>query len=412
LKICKNDKERIDMLEKIKAIAKKHEEEIIETRRHFHKNPETSWNEVETTRRIAEELKKLGCENIKVGFGGTQSGVVADIAGTKAGVGKCVALRADIDALPLNDEKDVPYKSQKENAMHACGHDAHASMLLGAAKVLTEIKSELKGGVRLLFQPAEEHGKKPGAQALIDGGALEGVSAAFGIHVMSPVPSGEFHYRVGPFMAAADAWELTLTGKGGHGSMPEGAIDPTIAAFQLGSALQTIVSREVSPKDTAVVSIGGIRTSSYVFNIIPERVEMNGSVRTFRTEVQDCVEAAMGRIVKGICDSARCKPDFKYTRVLPATINDAKITELVKSVAESLLGADKVKESPLNMGSEDFSCYGQVVPAAFAYLGTGRADKKTDMPHHSPKFDVDESVLFEGAAMYAAFAWSYLETQI
>ncbi|MDR1622325.1 MAG: amidohydrolase [Synergistaceae bacterium] len=398
------------MLEKIKAAAKKYEGEIIETRRHFHKNPETSWNEVETTGYIAEELKKLGCGNVKVGFGGTQSGVVADISGEKS-EGKCVALRADIDALPLNDEKDVPYKSRKENAMHACGHDAHASMLLGAAKVLTEIKPELKGKVRLLFQPAEEHGIKPGAQALIDGGALEDVSAAFGIHVMSPVASGELHYRAGPFMAAADAWELTLTGKGGHGSMPEGAIDPTVAAFQLGNALQAIVSREVSPKDTAVVSIGGLRTSSYVFNIIPERVEMNGSVRTFRAQVQDCVEAAMGRIVEGVCSGTRCKPDFTYRRVLPATVNDAKITELVKSVAESLLGADKVKEAPLNMGSEDFSYYGRVVPCSFAFLGTGRADKKTDAPHHSPKFDVDESVLFQGAALYAAFAWSYLEKE-
>ena len=398
------------MLEKIKAAAKRYEGEIIETRRHFHKNPETSWNEVETTKRIVEELQKLGCENVKVGFGGTQSGVIADIVGAKSG-SKCVALRADIDALPLNDEKDVPYKSQKENAMHACGHDAHTSMLLGAAKVLVEIKSELKGRVRLLFQPAEEHGIKSGAQALIDGGALDGVGVAFGIHVMSPVPSGEFHYRVGPFMAAADAWELTLAGKGGHGSMPEGAIDPTIAAFQIGNALQTVVSREVSPKDTAVVSVGGMRTSSYVFNIIPERMEMNGSVRTFRAEVQDCVEAAMGRIVKGICDSTRCKSDFKYTRVLPATVNDAEVTALAKSVAESLLGADKVKESPLNMGSEDFSHYGRVVPSAFAFLGTGSGDKKTDAPHHSPKFDVDESVLFEGAAMYAAFAWSYLEKE-
>jgi amidohydrolase len=399
----------MDMLEKIKTAAKKYEGAIIETRRHFHQNPETSWNEEKTTEYIAEELEHLGCEIVKVGFGGTRSGVVADIAGAKPG--GCVALRADIDALALNDEKDVPYKSQKENAMHGCGHDAHIAMLLGAAKVLTDIRPELRGKARLLFQPAEEHILKSGARALIGEGALEGVSAVFGMHVISYIPSGELHYRAGPLMAANDAWDLTLTGKGGHASAPEGSIDPTIAAFQLGSALQTIVSREVSPKDTAVVSVGGVRTSSHVFNIIPERVEMNGSVRTFRPEVQDCVEAAMRRIVEGICKSARCGSEFKYTRFLPATINDAGITERVKSVAESLLGADRVKEAEINMGSEDFSHYGRVAPAAFAFLGTGSADKKADMPHHSPKFDVDESALFWGAALYAAFAWSYLEKE-
>lgn len=395
------------MIEKIKTLAKGIENEIIELRRHFHKNPETSWNELETTKRLAEELKKMGCENIRIGFGGTQCGVVADIVG--AHPGKCVALRADIDALPLNDEKDVPYKSQIPGAMHACGHDSHAAMLWGAAKVLTAIKSELKGRVRLLFQPAEEHGIKPGAKALVDGGALEGVDAAFGIHVMSTIPSGVLEYRFGPFMAAADAWSLTITGKGGHGSTPETAIDPTIALFQIGSTLQSVVSREVSPKDTAVISIGGIRTSSHVFNIIPERIELNGSVRTFRPEVQDCVEAAMGRIIAGICEGTRCKVDFQYTRVIPSTSNEEKVTALAKSVAENLLGKDNVKESELVMGSEDFSYYGHIVPATFVDLGTGNAEKKTDLPHHSPQFDVDEAALYLGAAMHASFAWSYLE---
>jgi amidohydrolase len=395
------------MIDKIKDLAKKYEQEIIETRRRFHQNPETSWNEVETSKYIAETLKKLGCENIKIGFGDTRCGVIADIVGKSEG--KRVALRADIDALPLNDEKDVPYKSQKENATHACGHDAHTAMLLGAAKILTEIKSDLKGKVRLLFQPAEEHGIKSGAKAMVDEGAMEGVDAVFGVHVMSVVPSGELWYRVGPFMAAADGWNLTLLGKGGHGSTPETAIDPTIAAGQIIGAFQSIVAREVSAKDTAVVSIGGMKTSSYVFNIIPERVEMNGSVRTFRAEVQDYVEEAMKRIVAGVCAATRCKGEFEYSRFLPATSNEEKPTLLAKSVAEELFGAAKVKESPLNMGSEDFSYYGRVAPATFVYLGTGCAEKKSDMPHHSPKFDVDETPLFMGAALHAAFAWSCLE---
>ncbi|MDR1377499.1 MAG: amidohydrolase [Synergistaceae bacterium] len=398
------------MIGEIKKLAKEYEQEIIDQRRHFHKNPETSWNEVETTRHIVEELKKLGCENIQVGFGGTECGVAADITGSgDDGNSKRVALRADIDALPLNDEKDVPYKSQKAGAMHACGHDAHAAMLLGAAKILTKIKGNLKGKVRLLFQPAEEHGIKSGAKAMIDGGALEGVSAVFGIHVMSPIPSGELQYRAGPFMAAADGWELVITGKGGHGSTPESALDPTIAAFQIGSTLQTIVSREISPKDTVVVSVGGIRTSSYVFNVIPERVEMTGSVRTFRTEAQDHVREALGRIVSGICESTRCKAEFKYIPIIPVTVNEPQTTELAKSVAEAVLGADSVKESELVMGSEDFSYYSKVAPSVFVNLGVGNAEKKSDIPHHSPRFDVDESALYLGAALHASFAWSCLE---
>ena len=395
------------MIEKIKTLAHEYEREIIERRRFFHMNPEVSWDEIETTKIIAEELERLGCEDIKIGFGGTRCGVAADITGSSGG--KTVALRADIDALPLDDEKDVPYKSQKAGVMHACGHDSHAAMLLGAAKILTRIKSGLKGGVRLLFQPAEEHGLKSGAKAMIDEGVMEGVNSVFGIHSMSTVAAGEIQYRSGPFMAAADAWELVITGKGGHGSTPETAFDPNVAACQIGAALQAIVSREISPKDTAVLSIGGIKSSSYVFNIIPERVEMVGSVRTFRSEVQDHVEEAMKRIVNGVSESMRCKAGLKYNRVMPATINDPVATELAKSVAESLLGSGKVKESNLNMGSEDFSCYGRLVPATLVYLGVENHEKKSDFPHHSPKFDIDESVLYLGAAMYAAYAWSFLE---
>ena len=395
------------MLQKIKDLSREVEKEVIELRRHFHQNPETSWNEVETSKRIAEELKKIGCENIRIGFGGTQCGVTADIVGGKDG--KCIALRADIDALPLKDEKDVPYRSLKDGVTHACGHDALAAILVGAAKVLMSVKADLKGKVRLLFQPAEEHGARPGAKIMVEDGALDGVDAAFGIHVFSSIPSGQLKYRFGPFMAAADGWELSITGKGGHGSSPETAIDPTIPAFQIGNAIQSVISREVSPRDTAVISVGGMKTSSLVFNIIPERVEMNGTIRLFRPEVQDCVEEALTRLTTTIAQAYRCKADFKYSRLLPPTLNDDKVTALVKASAESLFGADKVKESELVMGSEDFSYYGKVVPASFALLGTGCPDKKTDLPHHSPQFDVDESELVSGVAIHSLVAWNYLE---
>ena len=398
------------MIEKIKSLAREYEGEIIERRRFFHMNPEISWNEIETTKVIAEELERLGCENIRIGFGGTQCGVTADITGTSGGGdGQTVALRADIDALPLTDEKDVPYKSQKPGVMHACGHDSHTAMLLGAAKILTGMKPDLKGRVRLLFQPAEEHGAKSGAKAMIGEGALEGVRSVFGIHVMSTIPTGEIRYRSGPIMSAADAWELVITGKGGHGSTPETSFDPNAAAFQIGSALQTIISREISPRDTAVVSIGGIKSSTHVFNIIPERVEMIGSVRTFSKEAQDHIEEAMRRIANGVAEGMRCKAELKYNRVIQATENDPAVTELARSAAESLFGADRVKESKLNMGSEDFSCYCNAVPSTLVFLGVENHEKATDFPHHSPKFDVDESALYLGAAMYAAYAWRFPE---
>lgn len=396
------------IIEKIEALSRKSEKDIVALRRHFHAHPETSWNETETSLRIEEELRKLGCENIRRGFGGTDSGVVAEIAGGRPG--RCVALRADIDALPLNEENDVEYRSRRDGAMHACGHDAHTAGLLGAARILTEIKGELKGRVRLLFQPAEEHGIKPGAKAMVDDGALSGVDAVFGLHVFTNLPSGTLMYRSGPIMAAADGWELTISGKGGHGSAPENAIDPTIAAFQIGNALQTVISREVSPKDTAVLSIGSVTTSSTVFNIIPERVEMKGTVRTFRPEVQDCVQSAIERVIAAVGQACRCGTELRYTRFIPATINDPETTEVLRAVAEELLGAEHVTEAPLMMGSEDFSYFGQVVPATFAHLGVGDPDREfTRMPHHSPKFDLDETQLRKAAALHAGFAWRWLD---
>lgn len=396
------------IIETIDTLSQEFEMDIVALRRHFHAHPETSWNETNTSLRIEEELKKLGCSEIRRGFGGTESGVVAEIVGDRPG--RCVALRADIDALPLNEENDVEYRSQNPGAMHACGHDAHAAGLLGAARILTRIKGDLKGRVRLLFQPAEEHGIKPGAKAMVDEGALSGVDAVFGLHVFTTLPSGTLMYRSGPIMAAADGWELTIAGKGGHGSAPENAIDPTIAAFQIGNALQAVISREVSPKDTAVLSIGSVTTSSTVFNIIPERVEMKGTVRTFLPEVQDHVQAAIERVISSIGQACRCGTELRYTRFIPATINDPAVTELLRTVAEELLGSEHVTEAPLMMGSEDFSYFGQAVPATFAHLGVGAQDREsTRMPHHSPKFDIDESQLRKAAALHAAFAWRCLE---
>ena len=397
------------MLEKIKETVKKYEGKVLDLRRHFHMHPEISWNEKETTKRIAKELEEMGISIIKVGFGGTECGVLAEIKGGKPG--KTVALRADMDALPLTEEVESPHKSKFDGVMHACGHDAHTAMLLGAAAVLQEHRQDLKGNVRLIFQPAEEHGRIPGAQAMIDGGALDGVDAVFGFHIMPVLEIGKIQYTYGPIMAAADAWHLTVKGKGGHGSSPESAVDPTIAAAHALAAIQTIVSREVSPRDTAVISVGGMKTSSHVFNIIPDRVEITGSIRTFDPKVQDAIEEAMERVLRNSCEAHRCAADFKYERFLPATINHDAAVDLVRKIASDVLGAENVEQAIPVMGSEDFSMFLNKVPGAFFFLGVGNKKKGITYPYHSPLFDLDEDALAIGVTLHSGLVMAYLDQE-
>lgn len=394
------------MLEKIKELAASSKSDTVAFRHHLHTHPEIAWQEVETTRAVAEELKKIGCDIVKIGFGGTECGVVADLRGGKPG--KRVALRGDMDALPMNEDNDLPYRSQKDGVMHACGHDAHTAMLLGAAKVLSEIRDDIPGTVRFLFQPAEESGLKSGAKAMVEEGALEGVDAVAGIHCWSSAPTGTVLYRSGPIMAAADGWYLTLKGKGGHGSTPELCIDPTITAANIVLNLQAIVGREVSAKETVVVSTGTVKAGLSVFNIIPDSVEMNGTVRSFNPAVQDHVESALRRVIAGACQIGRCTFELDYKRFIPATINEPAVTAVAKDVFDEVFGADNVKETPLIMGSEDFSYFQQKVPGTYYLLGTGNPEKGTDNAHHHPKFNVDDDALPAGVASLAGFAWTWL----
>jgi len=398
------------LLEKIRKLATSNAEEVVALRHHFHTFPERSWEEVETSKKVVDVLKGLGCTILKTGFGGTESGVVAELKGGKPG--GCVALRADMDALPLQEENAVPYASQTPCVMHACGHDAHTAMLLGAAKILAEIRDELPGTVRFLFQPAEESGLRSGAKAMLDEGALDGVDSIGGLHVWSLAPTGTVLYRSGPVMAAADAWYLTIKGKGGHGSSPENAVDPTITAANLVLNLQAIVGREVSARETAVVSTGVVKAGETVFNIIPDSVTMNGTVRTFNPAVQDTLEAAIRRVIAGLCAAGRCEFELDYRRNLPATINDHAVTMTAKSVCEAMMGAENVKETELIMGSEDFSYFERKVPGTFFFLGTGNPEKGTNNPHHHPKFNVDDDALPAGAALLAGFAWARLTGEV
>lgn len=394
------------MLEKIKELAASSKSDTAAFRHHLHTHPEIAWQEVETTKAVVEELKKIGCDMVKIGFGGTECGVVADLRGGKPG--KRVALRGDMDALPMNEDNDLPYRSQKDGVMHACGHDAHTAMLLGAAKVLSEIRDDIPGTVRFLFQPAEESGLKSGARAMVDEGALDGVDAVAGIHCWSSAPTGTVLYRSGPIMAAADGWYLTLKGKGGHGSTPELCIDPTITAANIVLNLQAIVGREVSAKETVVVSTGTVKAGLSVFNIIPDSVEMNGTVRSFNPAVQDHVESALRRVIAGACQIGRCTFELDYKRFIPATINEPEVTAVAKDVFDGVFGAENVKETPLIMGSEDFSYFQQKVPGTYFLLGTGNPEKGTDNAHHHPKFNVDDDALPAGVASLAGFAWTWL----
>ena len=376
-------------------------EKITELRRKFHAHPELPWLEVETSLFVEEYLRKLGLVNIRRGFDGTQSGVMADLKGGKPG--RCVALRADIDALPLEEENDVPYKSTHGGVMHACGHDAHTAVLLGVAEILSSMRDELCGTVRFLFQPAEEAGMHSGAPKMIEEGALEGVEAIGGLHVWALLESGKLGYRTGPVMASADIWDLKIQGKGGHGAMPHNAVDPTVTAATVISTLQTVVSREIDPQETVVLSVGKLEAGTAV-NIIPDTARMAGNVRTTNPEIRARMQGIMKRVADGICAAMRCTADLVYTPIYPVTVNDPVVTKLMRSVAVDVFGEERVVELPVAMGSEDFSYYGEKVPAAYVFLGIADEAKGTANQHHNPKFNVDDEPLPKGAALLAGFA--------
>jgi amidohydrolase len=386
---------------KIKAGAEAIREETAALRHHLHSRPELSWQETETSRLIESKLNELGLANVKRGYGGTESGVVADLVGNPSG--PCVALRADIDALPVTEENDAPYHSAMSGVMHACGHDGHISILLGAAKLLSSFKGELPGRVRFIFQPSEERGPNSGAQVMISDGVLDGVDAIAGLHLWSFVRTGLVQWKAGPIMASADNWRVTFTGKGGHGAMPHASIDPTIAAANFIGSLQTITSRELNPIDTAVISVGTL-TSGSAFNIIPTKADMTGSFRSFNPEVRMSMEERIRRIADGIASAFRCKAETVVEYMYPSVVNHRDVTELLREAAVRVVGPENAEESPLIMVSEDFSFYLERVPGTFFFLGAGNAEKGTDFPHHSPRFDIDDDALPIGISLMTTFA--------
>ena len=384
----------------LKELAKKHEDYSIEMRRHFHMYPEPSMEEYETQKKVMEELDKMNIENFKA----AGTGVVGIIKGEKDG--KVVALRADMDALELLEESDVPYKSKNEGYMHGCGHDGHTAGLLTAGKILNELKSDIEGTVKLIFQPGEENGK--GALALINEGILDDVDAIFGIHLWNELESGKVSVEAGPRMASAGIFEIHVKGQGGHGSMPDQGVDAGLVGAAILMNLQSVVSRELSPLTPAVLSIG-IFQSGTRFNIIPSKAYLEGTTRCFSMEINEKLEYQIKRIVENTANAYNAEAELTYSVLSMPTINDEKLSEYASKVAVELLGEEGNVIFEKTTGGEDFSFFSTKAKTEFVFVGTRNDEKVKYYPHHHSHFDIDESALSTAAGLYAGFAIEYLK---
>ena len=391
----------------ILALAAAQEERMIAVRRELHRHPEMGWHEERTTDVIERELRAMGLTNIRRGFRGTNCGLICDIGDKRPRV----AIRADIDALAVaREDNDLEYKSEVAGVMHACGHDAHAASLLGAAAVFAALKDELPGSVRLMFQPSEEQATQPGAKALIAEGALDSVDAVIGYHVRAGAPEGQILYTPGPATASGDIWELDITGKGGHGSRPHQTVDPTVCAAQIIGALQTIVSRELPPGTFAVISIGTLKSGSAV-NVIPEKCEISGNIRTNDPAVRDSLPERMARIARGIGDAMRCTTEFRFIPVYPSIINDLKMCDCLEAACAELYGPGHAAVVPTSNGSDDFNFYSTERPSVFFYVGMGGPGTPYAAPQHSPQFRTNDAILKVCAATVVGTAIKAMEAK-
>lgn len=388
------------MREKLFIAINNNYDEIISLRRHLHENPELSFEEVETPKLIADYHRNLGHE-VREHVGGR--GVVAILKGNKPG--KTVALRADFDALPIQDEKDVPYKSKIPGAMHACGHDGHTASLLGLAKSLNSIKDELSGTIIFIHQHAEELAPG-GAIAMIEDGCLDGVDYIFGTHLWATEPLGKIQYKSGPIMAAADRFEITIQGQGGHGAKPHETKDSIVIGAQIVLALQQIVSRRVSPMDAAVISVGSFEAKN-AFNVIADSVKIVGTARSFDEKVQDLLENEIKRVVEGICLAGDVTGTVQYKRGYPALVNHHDEAVQIAALAKKIPGVNEVEDMIPQMGGEDFAYYLQHVKGAFFFTGAKNPTWEKAYPHHHPKFDIDENALLISAKLLGDLALYY-----
>lgn len=391
--------------QKIKEITKSSLDELVQIRRHLHMHPELSFEEYKTAEFVANTLKKYGITP-QEGIAGT--GVTALIAG-KNPSSKIIALRADMDALPITEANEVPYKSTNQGVMHACGHDAHTTSLLGVAKVLNQLKDEFEGTVKLIFQPGEE--KAPGgASLMIKEGVLQNPAPAhvIGQHVMPLIPAGKVGFREGMYMASADEIFVTVKGKGGHAAMPENNIDPVLITSHIIVALQQIVSRHASPKIPSVLSFGKVIANGAT-NVIPNEVYVEGTFRTLDEEWRYAAHQKMKKMAESIAEGMGGSCEFNILRGYPFLKNDPELTQRTKGHAIEYLGEENVLDLDLWMAAEDFAYYTQQVGCCFYRLGTGNIAKGITSSVHTPTFDIDENALEIGAGLMSWLAIQELQ---
>jgi len=383
--------------------AAKIEPEIIEIRREIHQRPELAYHEEATAKLVADRLEALGIE-VKQKVGGT--GVLGTLKGPRTG--RVVALRADMDALPLEEMADVEFRSKIKGVMHACGHDTHVAMLLGAARLLADHKDEFGGTVKFLFQPAEEHGGRGGAKPMIEDGVMNNpkVDYVFGLHIDGTHKSREFCFRGGPIAAAPDTFKIRIVGKGGHGSEPHRTIDPVYVAAQLIISLQGVSGRMIDPVQPFVITVGAVHSGTKE-NIIPDEAHLEGTIRTLDEATRKRAKAKVQQVSRGVARAFGAKALVEFEKdAYPVTVNDEKVTEQAMKILKKIPGAKTKIIKPI-LGGEDFSRFLQKAPGTFYFLGTVNSSKGCIYPNHSSRFKVDEDVLKYGAASLAMLAMEF-----
>ncbi|WP_017325344.1 M20 family metallopeptidase [Synechococcus sp. PCC 7336] len=380
--------------------------ELVAWRRHLHQYPEVGFNERKTAAFVADRLQEWGIEHqTEV----AQTGVVAIVRGKHPG--PTLGLRADMDALPIQEVNEIPYRSRHDRVMHACGHDGHTAIALGTAQLLQQRRSQLHGTVKFIFQPAEE--RPGGAKPMIEAGVLHNpdVDAMLGLHLWNNLPLGRVGVKAGPSMATSDAFRILILGKGGHGAIPHQTVDAIAIGAQVVTALHTIVSRNVNPLDSAVLSIGKFAAGE-TFNVIAAQAELLGTVRCFTPELADLMPQRIEQVVAGICDAHAATYDFHYDRRYPAVNNDTAIAQLVQDSALAVLG-DAARVVPeTTMGGEDMSFFLNEVPGCYFFLGSANAAAGLNYPHHHPRFDFDETALGIGVEIFLTCIERYTQSDL
>lgn len=375
------------------------EPEVIEWRRTMHRHPELSYQEHWTSSYIEEQLKEM--DGIEISRP-TKTSVLGIIRGAHSG--RKVGLRADIDALPIQEDRDdLDFTSEIDGKMHACAHDAHAAMLLGAAKVLSQNKDHIHGEVYLIFQHAEEV-PPGGAREMVATGQFDDLDVVFAQHIMTTLPVGEIHIKSGPVTANSDIFNLTITGKGGHSSQPENSIDPVLIGSRIVSQVQDIVSRLASPLDNLVVSVTNFHAGTGAENVIPQTAKISGSVRSASAEIRELAKEKLEAVTKANCEIYGAAYDLDYTYGVTAVINDKAETSKVRETLTETFGADRVKEMIMMMGGEDFGAFTENLPGVYIMIGTYNEEKDCIYPHHHPKFKIDEDVLIDGVKTHVNVA--------